>query len=265
MANSKKPPSHQKRKIKRADLFLEEKKSKHVSAPNSVDVSNPPLRSAPQSLSPHNKGGIERYKRSKIRNSALKLDDTCVLPLLRTSFVQDYLGGLKTGTRKLVSIRNIRKSAVRNFATVSYKKRMVSSDVGCRRSNRNLSDSTIDLSDDVGEDVIRDFGICDLSYRHIRRYIIEDIMYLDPSDKITIVVNVSCDDYTFWSGISTQQQFNLPLIQIGDDDYLQIPSVVRSNNRKGEFTSGQHDNDSVLYLVVGNGGAGVTIDFYQIL
>ena len=82
MANSKKPPSHQKRKIKRADLLLEEKKSKHVSAPNSVDVSNPPLRSAPQSLSPYNKGGIERYKRTKIMNWALKLDNTCMLPLL---------------------------------------------------------------------------------------------------------------------------------------------------------------------------------------
>ena len=92
MANSNKPPSHQKRKIKRSDLFLEEKKAKHVGPPKSVDVSNPPSRSAPQSLSPHNKGGIERYKRTKIKNSALKLDDTCVLPLLRTSFVQDYLG-----------------------------------------------------------------------------------------------------------------------------------------------------------------------------
>ena len=86
----------------------------------------------------------------------------------------------------------------------------------------NLSDATTDLSGDVEEKVICDFGICDLSYRHMRRYIIEDIMYLDPSDKITIVINVSCDDYTFWSRISTQQQFNLPLIQIGNDGYLQF-------------------------------------------
>ena len=85
----------------------------------------------------------------------------------------------------------------------------------------------------------------------MRRYIIEDVMFLDPSDRITMVISTLAEGVSFWEGISTQQQFDLPLLKIGDGDYYQIPSIVRSNNRKEEFVSGQHDNDSVLCLLVG--------------
>ena len=66
----------------------------------------------------------------------------------------------------------------------------------------------------------------------MRRYIIEDVMFLDPSDRITMVISTLAEGVSFWEGISTQQQFDLPLLKIGDGDYYQIPSIVRSNNRK---------------------------------
>ena len=43
--------------------------------------------------------------------------------------------------------------------------------------------------------------------------------------------------------------------------YYQVPSRVRSNNRKDEFISGHHDNDTINYLVLNKGGAGLTVDF----
>ena len=120
MNESKKPPSHQKSKITRS--VLNEGKKRHN---NTSDSSKSSLSSRSRSTSPFNtsgKGGIERYKWMKNKNPVMALDDTCVLPLLRTSFVQDYLGELKTDKRKFVSVRNVRKSAVRNFGTMFYKK-----------------------------------------------------------------------------------------------------------------------------------------------
>ena len=48
---------------------------------------------------------------------------------------------------------------------------------------------------------------------------------------------------------------------IGGRSFYQIPSRVRSNNREDEFASGHHDNDTINYLVLNKGGAGLKVDF----
>ena len=110
MNESKKPPSHQESKITRS--VLNEGKKRHNTTSDSSKSSLSSRSQSPLPFYTTGKGGIERYKRMKNKNSVMTLDDTCVLPLLRTSFVQDYLGELKTGIRKLVSVRNVRKSAI---------------------------------------------------------------------------------------------------------------------------------------------------------
>ena len=84
----------------------EEKKRK---GENSDVSSVPSLSTATQ---PSNNGsgksaGIEIYKRTKHKNLVMILDDTCVMTQLRTSFIQDYLGALKSKNRKFISIRNV--------------------------------------------------------------------------------------------------------------------------------------------------------------
>ena len=61
--------------------------------------------------------------------------------------------------------------------------------------------------------------------------------------------------------ISNKQQFDYGIIMMVGMSYLQIPSRVRSNNRKIEFVSGHHNNDTINYLVLNKGGAGLTIAF----
>ena len=44
--------------------------------------------------------------------------------------------------------------------------------------------------------------VCDLAYRHMQHYIIEDIIYIDPSNTTTVVVvDISSDGSLFWKEI----------------------------------------------------------------
>ena len=131
---------------------------------------------------------------------------------------------------------------------------------GNRRSTRHLpSNEATNPTLDMG--IIGNHSIFDLSSRNIRRYIIEDIMFVSVGDLVTILVDInSCNSHK-WQSISDKQQFEFCIIMIGGMSYFQIPSRVQSNNRKGKFVSGHHDNDTINYLVLNKGGAGLTIDF----
>ena len=63
------------------------------------------------------------------------------------SFVQEYLGDLNDEKRKTVSIRNLRKSTVRNFATMKYRKKSCATID--RRIVRTVGDDRVDLSDGI--------------------------------------------------------------------------------------------------------------------
>ena len=141
-----------------------------------------------------------------------------------------------------------------------YSKKKTIDPSGNRRSTRHLpSNEATNPTLDMG--IIGNHYIFDLSSRNIRRYIIEDIMFVSVGDLVTILVDInSCSSHK-WQSISDKQKFELSIILIGGISYLQIPSRVRSNNRKDEFVSGHHDNDTINYLVLNKGGAGLTIDF----
>lgn len=95
--------------------------------------------------------------------------------------------------------------------------------------------------------------VFDLPSRNICRYIIEDIMYVSVQDFVTIVVDVDLGNKDKWQRMADKQQFDYDNIQIGDRSFYQIPCRVRSNNRKNEFISGHHDNDTINYLVLNKG------------
>ena len=197
-----------------------------------------------------------KFKTAVTKKSSTTLDDKCVLTLLRPSFVQTAIGELKTRVRQPVHIKIARKEAINKFRTSTYAKRKrVDAN---RRSIRNQSLTSDKLGNDASVEMKPVF---DLSSRNIRRYIIEDIMYLSVRDFVTIVVDVDSGNSDKWKRISVKQQFNYDNIQIGDRLFYQIPCIVRSNNRKDEFTSGHHDNDTINYLVLNKGGAGLTVDF----
>ena len=216
--------------------------------------------SSPPLLSTSVNNIYTKYKNAATKKSSPILDDKCVLTILRSSFIQTVVGELKTGARKQVSIRNTRRAAINEFDNTTYSKKKFVHPLGNRRSARNIR------SEDATSDTI-DFEMTsgknhnfDLSNRNIRRYVIEDIMFMSVGELVTLLVNIEYGNTKFWEDITEIHQFAYDSVMIGGASFYQIPSRVRSNNRKDEFVNGYHDNDTLNYLVLNKGDAGLTVD-----
>ena len=147
-----------------------------------------------------------KFKTAVLKKSSPILDDHCVLTLLRSSFVQQSIGELKTGDRKLVHFGHTRRAAMNNFVTSTYPKLKTKSGhpYSNRRSVRNLpSNKTQNL--DISCVMNHAF---DLSSRNIRRYIIEDIMFISVGELVTLLIDVESNDTRRWESITNLQKFN---------------------------------------------------------
>ena len=220
-------------------------------------VISPPILS----VAPVVNNRYTKFKKSVVKKSSPILDNHCVLTLLRSSFVQQSIGELKTGNRKLVHFGHARRAAMNNFFASTNTRKKTDNPYSNRRSVRNLPASNpqknvIDL--DISGVMNHAF---DLSSCNIRRYIIEDIMFLSVGELVTLLIDVESNDTTRWESITNIQKFDYDKVMVGGRSYYQVPSRVRSNNRKDEFVSGHHDNNTINYLVLNKGGAGLTVDF----
>ena len=144
-----------------------------------------------------------KFKDAVTRKSSPTLDDKCVLTILRSSFVQTSMGALKAGARKHINIRHVRRFALHNFASSSYsqKKKKPVDQSGNRRSTRHnltrsINENTLDI------DISSMYSVFDLSSRNIRRYIIEDIMFISVGELVTILIDSKSGGSKDWEDIA---------------------------------------------------------------
>jgi len=102
----------------------------------------------------------------------------------------------------------------------------------------------------------------DTNSRTLRRYILEELLYIDPLEHVILLVsNLDCS-FGYWIDIYNNQIERLPPVSIGDNTLIQIDVSVTGNARPEDFVSGQCDQDHIKNLVVGNGGVALIIEFY---
>ena len=128
------------------------------------------------------------FKKAATKKSSPILYDKCVLTPLRSSFVQTSIDKLKTGARKHAHFVHARQAAMNEFDISTYLKKKTVDPLGNRRSIRNIrspdaTDNTIELETSGGMNYV-----FDLSSRSIRRYIIEDIMFISVGKLVTLIV-----------------------------------------------------------------------------
>ena len=135
-----------------------------------------------------------------------------------------------------------------DFGVSTNKLRKIVYPLGNCRSMRNVrspdTTSTTDSESSGGMNYM-----FDVSSRNIRRYIIEDIMFISVGELVTLVVDIESYNSKRWESIAEIQRFDYDTVMIDGRSFYQIPSQVRSNNRKDEFASGYHDNDTINYLI----------------
>mmetsp|Transcript_8394 Transcript_8394/g.7946 ORF Transcript_8394/g.7946 Transcript_8394/m.7946 type:complete len:268 (-) Transcript_8394:255-1058(-) len=162
-----------------------------------------------------------KFKDAVTRKSSPTLDDKCVLTQLRSSFVQTSMGELKAGARKPINVRHVRRFAMHNFAASSSSKKKHINPSGNLRSTRHNLTSTSSVTEcTLDMDISSMYSAFDLSSRNIRRYIIEDIMYMSVGDLVTILIDSKSVGSENWEDIANKEQFNLEVVMIGEVSYF---------------------------------------------
>ena len=101
----------------------------------------------------------------------------------------------------------------------------------------------------------------DLNSRHLRRYIIEDVMFLKSEDRIIILIGELYRNYGDWLIISEFQKNGLEKVTIDDHVFIQIRASVIQNVKRDAYLKGTMDYDEIDYHVLGAGGAALSIAF----
>ena len=101
----------------------------------------------------------------------------------------------------------------------------------------------------------------DLQHRKLRRYILEDVMFIKPPHDILLLVADSHPQLEYWEMIIKMQDNGLDVIDIGENTYHQIHATVEKNARRPNFIQGDMDNKDISFHVVGIGGAAIAISF----
>ena len=95
----------------------------------------------------------------------------------------------------------------------------------------------------------------------LRRYIIEDIMYIKEPEDVLLLVSIDHRDFIYWDKIVREQNNGLATINIRLQTFVQIQATVITNARREDFINGVMDKEELEYHVVGIGGAAISLSF----
>ena len=101
----------------------------------------------------------------------------------------------------------------------------------------------------------------DLNSRKLRRYIIEDVVYVNPIEHVLLLICEESNNFQYWNKIINEQNSGLSSISFGSKVYHQINVTVIKNVSRTALVNGEYDNDMIDYHVLGIEGASVSLTF----
>ena len=150
----------------------------------------------------------------------------------------------------------IKRTALNHFETISYKKHLSLDNLGStRRLLRFLGVAPSPPISTIEP-------ICyDLNSRKLRRYIIEDVMFVSPGESIVVLICNDSNDFPYWDKIIKEQNNSLDVVRLGTKSFYQINATVIKNISRHAFINGKYYNDLIDYHVLGIGGAAISLSF----
>ena len=103
-----------------------------------------------------------------------------------------------------------------------------------------------------------------LDSRKLRRYIVEDMMFADPSKHERLLLLVSSKHNSFlttWLPIYKAQSSTRILISFDKNNFYQIEAEVIKNSKRQDYVDGMVSKNDVKYHLSFEGGAGVCLHF----
>ena len=193
----------------------------------------------------------KRNKRRK-RVTYFTLTDSSYSLYLRNRIIDDNKSAV-------ISLSSIRRTAINHFESIKYKSsnRLVA--MGSTRRSLRFIDPVLDAPS-TPELHVSNNGY-DLNSRKLRRYIIEDVMYINPVENVLLLICEDSTDFVSWKKIIVEQNSGLSNITFGSKVFHQVNATVIKNVSRSAFVNGEFDNDMMDYHVLGIGGAAVSLSF----
>ena len=191
---------------------------------------------------------INKKNKKRKKVTYFSLTDSSYCLYLRNRKIED-------NKSSIVSLSSIRRTAINHFESIKYKSAPSLPTMGSIR--RSLC--FVDPKQVTTSDLPVTHNGYNLDSRKLRRYIIEDVMYINPIEHVLLLICEDSDQFQYWKKIITEQNNGLETICFGSKVFRQINATVIKNVSRQGFINGEYDNDMIDYHVLGIGGAAVSI------
>jgi hypothetical protein len=227
---------------------------------------------------------LELFKDKTSKQKAVKLTSVSVFAFLRKGFVPALIDDLSMSRRLRASSSASVKRAVNGFDTAVYTRHVKTVPGKSRRiaANEKKRASALVTPDSKHEVDIPTFDIqranqlvpqvnwdtlspsFSLDSRKLRRYIVEDLMFADPSrhDRLLILVSTRHNSFlTTWLPIFLAQASSRTPVSFDEVMFFQIEAEVVKNAKRMDYVDGMVNEEEVKYQLTFEGGAGVCLHF----
>lgn len=225
---------------------------------------------------------LQLFKDRTSKQQAVKLTGASVFAFLRKPLVPSLIEELQTSKRLRSSSSASVKRAVNGFDTAVYTYQMKVPTGKSRRVAESLHKSATPTPKSKHEVDLPCFDIkkatklmpevnwallnptYNLDSRKMRRYIVEDVMFADPSKHERLLILVSSKHASFlktWLPIYKAQSSSRIPITFDKVNYYQIEAEVVKNSKRQDYLNGMVSEDDVKYQLTFEGGAGVCLQF----
>ncbi len=228
-------------------------------------------------------GCLVLFKERVSKKNAAKLTNVTVFNHVRQGFIKASLEDLVQGRRPVANSSQSARKAVNSFDTLTYV-RQTKVELGKSRriaemKVRNVASVTPEPRREVDTPIFdiksatklapgRDWDSLtpnfSLDSRKLRRYVVEDVMFADPTVHERLLLLVSVQHPAFhatWLPIYTEQGAMRAPIMLDKVMYFQIESEVIKNSKRGDYVDGLVSEDNLKYQLSYKGGAGVRLQF----
>jgi hypothetical protein len=251
-------------------------------------------------MNPHSEPGVGRdyriqrlelFKDRTGKKKAAKLTTVSVFNFIRQGYIKSNIDDLLHARRPQANSSQSVRKAINFFDTIPYK-RQTKVDPGKSRRIAELVQEkkrteTVKGVPAVTPEAIRQVDVptfdikraskliptfdwkqfiptFSLDSRKLRRYVVEDVMFADPSvhERLLLVVSGKHPAFTtVWLPIHRRQDASRAPIMFGKDIFFQIEAEVVKNSKRSDYISGLATEDDIQYQITYEGGGGVCLHF----
>jgi len=163
---------------------------------------------------------------------------------------------------KKAAPHSVKKKAINGFAPMKYNRKVtVVPGKSLRIATLLDAAAAIDVKTADTPAVPSFATLLTTEHTNIRRYVLEDILFLEVGMQVLFCVAPTHPNYESYEAMHDSLPTKVPRRSIGDVSYLQLNAIVVLHPRRSDLIGGVLARDEMFHLLTGNGNEGIGYHF----